>query len=99
MWVSVSTQASPDLVCTASSSRTDCIVYHNHTTEQVMHGLFPKRVAETVLDAMTDHEKLSLEVLDSKEAEREFALLILKMLTATSGPSVQPLGEAGQETG
>ncbi|MGB3296214.1 MAG: DEAD/DEAH box helicase family protein [Phormidesmis sp.] len=71
----------------------------NHNAEQVMHGLFPKRVVETVLDAMTDHEKLSLDVLDSKEAEHKFALLILKMLTATSGPSIQRLGETGQKTG
>lgn len=29
---------------------------NNHSVEQVMHGLFPKRVLDTVLDAMTDHE-------------------------------------------
>lgn len=52
----------------------------NHSMEQVMHGLFPKRVLETVLDAMTDHEKLSLEVLDSEAKSRAFALVILKML-------------------
>lgn len=32
---------------------------NNHTVEQVMHGLFPTRVLDTVLDAGTDHEKLS----------------------------------------
>ncbi|HEL3779723.1 TPA: type I restriction endonuclease subunit R [Stenotrophomonas maltophilia] len=53
---------------------------NNHSVEQVMHGLFPKRVLETVLDAMTDHEKLSLEVLDSETKSRAFALVILKML-------------------
>jgi type I restriction enzyme R subunit len=53
---------------------------NNHSVEQVMHGLFPKRVLDTVLDAMTDHEKLSLEVLDSETKSRAFALVILRML-------------------
>ncbi|MCU1718859.1 type I restriction endonuclease subunit R [Pseudomonas sp. 5P_3.1_Bac2] len=57
----------------------------NHSVEQVMHGLFPKRVLDTVLDAMTDHEKLSLEVLDNETKSRAFALVILKMLTAVGG--------------
>ncbi|MGB7416518.1 MAG: hypothetical protein WA902_20100 [Thermosynechococcaceae cyanobacterium] len=30
---------------------------NDHTPDQVMHGLFPRRVVDTVLDAMTDHEK------------------------------------------
>ena len=51
-----------------------------HSPDQVMHGLFPKRVTDTVLDAMTDHEKLAMQVLDSPEKGREFALLILRML-------------------
>lgn len=54
---------------------------NGHSVEQVMHGLFPKRVLDTVLDAMTDHEKLSLEVLDNETKSRAFALVILKMLT------------------
>ncbi len=58
---------------------------NNHSAEQVMHGLFPKRVLDTVLDAMTDHEKLSLEVLDSETKSRAFALVILKMLKAAGG--------------
>ena len=37
-------------------------------------------VTDTVLDAMTDHEKLAMQVLDSPEKGREFALLILKLL-------------------
>ena len=56
---------------------------NNHDQKQVMHGLFPKRVVDTVLDAMTDHEKLSLEVLDNEESGRRFALLVLKMLAST----------------
>src|SRR5690554_1841581 len=58
---------------------------NNHSVEQVMHGLFPKRVLDTVLDAMTDNEKMSLEVLDNETKSRAFALVILKMLkTAAS---------------
>ena len=53
--------------------------------DQVMHGLRPKRVLDTVLDAMTDHEKLSLEVLDNETKSRAFALVILKMLKAAAG--------------
>jgi type I restriction enzyme R subunit len=58
---------------------------NNHSVEQVMHGLFPKRVLDTVLDAMTDHEKLSLEVLDNETKSRSFALVILKMLKTAAG--------------
>jgi type I restriction enzyme R subunit len=59
----------------------------NHTPDQVMHGLFPKRVLETVLDAMSENEKLSLQVLDNEVSSRGFALLILKMLTQNAGPA------------
>ena len=58
---------------------------NNHSVDQVMHGLFPKRVLDTVLDAMTDHEKLSLEVLDNETKSRAFALVILKMLKSATG--------------
>lgn len=58
---------------------------NSHSVDQVMHGLFPKRVLDTVLDAMTDHEKLSLEVLDNETKSRAFALVILKMLKAAAG--------------
>ena len=65
---------------------------NNHSVDQVMHGLFPKRVLDTVLDAMTDHEKLSLEVLDNETKSRAFALVILKMLKSAAG-----LAENGQQ--
>ena len=42
-------------------------------------------VQGTVLDAMTDNEKLSLEVLDNETKSRAFALVILKMLKAAAG--------------
>ena len=56
----------------------------NHSPDQVMHGLFPKRVTDTVLDAMTDHEKLAMQVLDSPGKSRDFALLILRLLVSSS---------------
>ncbi|WP_008316599.1 type I restriction endonuclease subunit R [Leptolyngbya sp. PCC 6406] len=59
---------------------------NNHTPEQVMHGLFPKRVLDMVLDAMTDYEKLSLEVLDNAKSGHQFALLVLKIVTAANRP-------------
>jgi hypothetical protein len=37
---------------------------------------------------MTDHEKLSLEVLDNEESGQKFALLVLKLLTASHAPVV-----------
>ncbi|WP_312256297.1 type I restriction endonuclease subunit R [Stutzerimonas nitrititolerans] len=58
---------------------------NNHSVEQVMHGLFPKRVLDSVLDAMTDNEKMSLEVLDNETKSRAFALVILKMLKSATG--------------
>jgi type I restriction enzyme R subunit len=72
---------------------------NNHTAEQVMHGLFPKRVVDTVLDAMTDHEKLSLEVLDNEESGRKFALLVLKLLTAANSALGKENPAADREAG
>lgn len=56
----------------------------SHSPEQVMHGLFPKRVTDIVLDAMQDHEKLSMEVLENEGTGRDFALLILRLLANRS---------------
>ena len=69
---------------------------YNHDSKQVIHGLFPKRVVDTVLDAMTDYEKLSLEVLDNEESGRKFALLVLKILTAINIPVYQRRGAADE---
>ncbi|ERS81824.1 type I restriction endonuclease subunit R [Halomonas sp. PBN3] len=52
----------------------------NHSEDQVMHGLFPKKVTDAVLDALSDHEKLSMPLLEDEETGRQFALLILKLL-------------------
>jgi hypothetical protein len=54
----------------------------NHPPEQVMHGLYPQRVVDTVLDVMIDYEKMSLSVLDNETASQRFALLVLRILTA-----------------
>lgn len=59
----------------------------NHSEDQVMHGLFPKKVTDAVLDALSDHEKLSMPLLENEETGRQFALLILKLLTVRSGKS------------
>ena len=69
---------------------------NNHTPDQVMHGLFPKRVVDTVLDAMTDHEKLSLEVLDSEKSGRQFAQIVLETLIAAHNQRVIKKGDEGQ---
>ena len=45
-----------------------------------MHGLFPKRVMDAVLDEIGDHENLSVPILDSTDTGREFALVILRLL-------------------
>lgn len=38
---------------------------HNHSAEQVMHGLFPKRLIDLVLGSMTGYETLSMETLEN----------------------------------
>jgi type I restriction-modification system DNA methylase subunit len=52
----------------------------SHSEEQVMHGLLPRRVIDIVLDAMTDHEKLSLAVLDNEDKSQAFVRVLWKML-------------------
>ena len=56
----------------------------SHSEDQVMHGLFPKKVTDAVLDALSDHEKLSMPLLEDEETGRQFALLILKLLAGRS---------------
>ena len=53
---------------------------NNHSTDQVMHGLFPKRLTDLVLDSMGDNQKMSMDILESDDRTRRFALLILDML-------------------
>ncbi|BBI60551.1 hypothetical protein HSBAA_18570 [Vreelandella sulfidaeris] len=61
---------------------------NHHDETQVMHGLFPKRVTDAVLDAMNDHEKLSMPLLENEETGRQFALLILKLLAGRQTDSL-----------
>ncbi len=58
---------------------------NNHTPEQIMHGLFPNRVKEAVLDAMTEYENMSLKALDSELSLNQFQLIILKLLKSSAG--------------
>ena len=62
----------------------------SHSAEQVMHGLFPKRVTDAVLDSLGDHEKLSVPILESQDTQREFALVILRMLAGRLGENSAP---------
>ncbi|WP_240493108.1 hypothetical protein [Kushneria phosphatilytica] len=52
----------------------------HHDEDQVMHGLFPKRVEQAIIDAISDHEKLSMPLLENEKTGQEFSLLILKLL-------------------
>lgn len=54
-----------------------------------MHGLFPKRVTDAVLDALGDNESLSVPILDSKDVANEFALLILRILAGRNSMAEQ----------
>jgi len=67
----------------------------SHSTEQVMHGLFPKRLTDLVLDSMTDHEKLSMEILENDQSQRRFALLILRLLSGAE-PKLRSTLNEGQ---
>lgn len=53
---------------------------NSYSPEQVMHGVFPKRIEDIVLDAMTDHEKMAMEILGNDGKARDFAFLILRLL-------------------
>ena len=56
----------------------------NHPPEQVMHGLYPQRVADTVLDVMTDYEKMSLSVLENEASSQRFALRLLRFMATAA---------------
>ncbi|RII83258.1 type I restriction endonuclease subunit R [Neopusillimonas maritima] len=51
-----------------------------HSPDQVMHGAFPKRVEDIVLDAMNDNQSMALEVLANDQKMRSFARTILTLL-------------------
>lgn len=52
----------------------------NHSDEQVMHGLLPKRVS----DAMGDYKKLPMSALENEKAGRVFIYTILRLLSRPS---------------
>lgn len=62
---------------------------NSHSSEQVMHGLFPKRLTDLVLDSMADHEKLSMGILENEDNQNAFAKLILRLLTAQNQASIR----------
>ncbi|MGS2743919.1 type I restriction endonuclease subunit R [Halomonas sp. LS-001] len=66
---------------------------NQHDEAQVMHGLFPRRVTDAILDAMNDHEKLSMPLLENEETGRQFALLILKLLAGRGQSSSESAGK------
>lgn len=47
----------------------------NHSEGQVMHGLFPMKVTDAVLASMSDHDKLSISLLEGEKTGRQFAQL------------------------
>jgi len=54
-------------------------------------GLFSGRITDLVLAAaMRDHQQLSMPVLHGPERQREFALLILRLLTGGAGDQRLP---------
>lgn len=61
----------------------------SHSEDQVMHGLFLKKVIDAVFDALSDHEKLSMPLLGDEETGRQFALLIPKLLAGRLGKDAQ----------
>jgi type I restriction enzyme R subunit len=62
----------------------------SHTEEQVMHGLFPKRVLDTVLDAMQMNQNMSLVVLDNETNSRKFVLQTFKIVKENLGNTGEP---------
>lgn len=55
----------------------------NHSAEQVMHGLLPKRVIDAVIDLMIDNSNMSEQILESeKKADAFCKLIISKLLKA-----------------
>ena len=53
---------------------------NKHSENEVMHGLLPQRLVDYVVDAMDVNEMMSMEILESKEKQRGFARVLLKML-------------------
>ncbi|WP_027350811.1 hypothetical protein [Halotalea alkalilenta] len=52
----------------------------NPSEDQIKHSIFPKKVTDAMLDALSDHEKLKMPLLEDEDTGRQFALVILKLL-------------------
>lgn len=48
--------------------------------DQMRHGLFLNKVTDAVFDALSDHEVLSMPLLEDEKTGRQFALLSLRLL-------------------
>ncbi|TCT10951.1 hypothetical protein [Paralcaligenes ureilyticus] len=62
---------------------------NSHSPAQVMHGVFPKRIEDIVLDAMTDDAKMAMEILGNEGNGRDFTLLILRLLAGCGKDGTQ----------
>ncbi len=54
--------------------------YRTNSRDQLMHGRFPERVEQIVMDTMNDNQAMSLSVLDDADTARAFTQLILEVL-------------------
>jgi type I restriction enzyme, R subunit len=64
-----------------------------HTPEQVMHGTFPRKLEDAVLDSMKDNKQYSMRILDNPESFRAFAAVALRLLLEEGSAGA---GGAGQ---
>ena len=53
---------------------------HTPSQDQMRHGLFLNKVTDAVFDALSDHEVLSMPLLEDEKTGRQFALLSLRLL-------------------
>jgi type I restriction enzyme R subunit len=51
-----------------------------HSPEQAMHGLYPNRVSEALLESMVENQTMVTSALESDESFKEFAWVLMKML-------------------
>ena len=45
-----------------------------------MHGVFPRKLEDAVLDSMKDNKSYSMRILDTPESFRAFATVALRLL-------------------
>jgi len=55
----------------------------SNTAEQVMHGRFPARLNDLLLEAIQDNEQLSSEALKDDRSFESFALILLEYISRT----------------